>query len=280
MDKVKIAIVKFGCIGCSPLIEIALDERSIRKDIKIRVFSTGGKMDSENCIEVAEDTVKYNPDIIVIVTPNASLEGPTAGRRKIKELYPNTPIIIISDEPAKKVVKQLEEEGFGYIIVEADSMIGARRDFLDPTEMILFNSDVLRVLAVTGVFRMIIAEIDRVIEQIKSKSEIELPRIIASAEFVVENYGGFSNPYAKSKAIASYEAARRVAYLSTRGCYVLKKRVQYLPVVAAAHELMRHAALLADEAREIEKANDSVYRTPHISTGEVKVKSKLLEPAK
>ncbi len=280
MGQVKIAIVKFGCIGCSPLLEIALDERSIRRDIKIRVFSTGGKMDSGNCIEVVEDAAKFEPDVVVVVTPNAALEGPTAGRRRLKELLPKAPVIIISDEPAKRVVKDLDREGFGYIIIEADSMIGARRDFLDPTEMILFNSDVLRVLAVTGVFRMLVSEIDRVIEQVKSGGQVELPRIIASAELVVERYGGFTNPYAKSKAIASYEAARRVAHLSTRGCYVLKKREEYMPVVAAAHELMRIAALLADEAREIEKYGDSVLRTPHISSGEVRSKTKLLEPAK
>ncbi|MCS7386027.1 MAG: F420-dependent methylenetetrahydromethanopterin dehydrogenase [archaeon GB-1867-005] len=279
MEPVRIAVVKFGCIGCSPLLEIALDERSNREDIKVRVYSTGGKMSPEDCIEVSVEAARFEPQLVVVVTPNAALEGPTAGRRELRKRLPNASIIIISDEPAKKVADELESEGFGYIIVEADSMIGARRDFLDATEMVLFNSDVLRVLAVAGVFRMIVSEIDRIISQIKSGGKVDLPKIIGSAEFVVNNYGGFTNPYARAKAIACYEAARRVARLSTRGCYVLKRREQYIPIVAAAHELMRFAAKLADEAREIEKSIDSVIRTPHVKSGAVRFKRKLMEPA-
>ncbi|RLE57497.1 MAG: F420-dependent methylenetetrahydromethanopterin dehydrogenase [Candidatus Methanomethylicota archaeon] len=279
MNQLRIAVVKFGCIGSSPLIEIALDERANREDILVRVFSTGGKMDAENCIDVADAAVKFNPQLIVNVTPNAALEGPRKGRMHLKDKLPNIPIIVISDEPAKKAEKDLKENGFGYIIIQADPMIGARRDFLDATEMVLFNSDILKVLAVTGVIRMLIAEIDKVISAIKSGGEVKLPQIIADAYFVVENYGGFSNPYAKAKAIASYEAARRVARLSTTGCYVLKDREAYMPMVAAAHELLRIAAKLADEAREIEKSNDTVYRTPHVKSGEKRYKVKFMEKA-
>ena len=38
---------------------------------------------------------------------------------------------------------------------------------------------------------------------------------------------------------------------------------------------MRQAALLADEAREIEKVNDSVKRVVHFRSGELRSKTKL-----
>jgi len=38
---------------------------------------------------------------------------------------------------------------------------------------------------------------------------------------------------------------------------------------------MRTAAILADEAREIEKYGDSLIRTPHFSTGDIKHKKRL-----
>ncbi|HEY9245601.1 MAG TPA: F420-dependent methylenetetrahydromethanopterin dehydrogenase [Candidatus Methanoperedens sp.] len=40
---------------------------------------------------------------------------------------------------------------------------------------------------------------------------------------------------------------------------------------------MRAAAKLADEAREMEKANDSVFRKPHAKDGRLLAKTKLLE---
>jgi methylenetetrahydromethanopterin dehydrogenase len=36
-----------------------------------------------------------------------------------------------------------------------------------------------------------------------------------------------------------------------------------MPLLAASHEMMRTAALMCDQAREIEKNNDSLLRTPH-----------------
>ena len=46
---------------------------------------------------------------------------------------------------------------------------------------------------------------------------------------------------------------------------------------ATGHEVMRAAARLADESRELEKANDSVSRRPHARTGEIMSKTRLLE---
>jgi len=48
-------------------------------------------------------------------------------------------------------------------------------------------------------------------------------------------------------------------------------------MVAAGHEMMRAAARLADEARELEKGADSVLRTPHAASGEARRKTRLSE---
>ena len=46
---------------------------------------------------------------------------------------------------------------------------------------------------------------------------------------------------------------------------------------ATGHEMMRAAAQLAIDAREIEKGNDSVFRKPHMKDGSQKTKTKLYE---
>jgi len=273
---VKFAIMKIGCIGCSSLLEYVLDERADRKDITVGVFSPGCKMDAEDVPPVAERVVAFKPDFVVLVSPNAAMPGPKTGRELLSKA--GLPVLVVSDAPAKKVAPELEAGGFGYIIVEADSMIGARREFLDATEMALFNSDVIRVLAITGVYRLLYTEIDKIIDQLESGQKITMPKIMVDKE-TAANSGKFNNPYAKGKAMASYEMARRVADLSTQGCFILKERERYLPMVTAAHELMRMAAKLADEAREIEKATDSVTRTPHTSEGAILNKTKLLDKA-
>ena len=271
---VKIAIMKIGCIGCSPLLEYVLDERADRNDITVGVFSPGCKMEAEDVPPVAERVVAFKPDLVILVSPNAAMPGPKTGREAIAKA--GIPVLVVSDAPAKKIAPELDAGGFGYVIVEADSMIGARREFLDATEMALFNSDVIRVLAVSGVYRLLYTEIDKIIDQLEAGQKISMPKILVDKETAV-NSGKFNNPYAKAKAIASYELSRRVADLSTQGCFVIKERERYLPVVAAAHEMMRAAAKLADEAREIEKTEDSVTRTPHTSEGAVLSKTKIFD---
>jgi methylenetetrahydromethanopterin dehydrogenase len=75
--------------------------------------------------------------------------------------------------------------------------------------------------------------------------------------------------------MAAFEAARRVANLSTEGTFKVEEPERYLPILAAAHELLRQAARTADEAREMEKANDTAARLAHFSKGETRKKTKL-----
>ncbi len=272
---VKICILKMGCIGCSPLLEYLLDERADRKDIEVRVFGVGSKLFAEEYgKELAEKALKEDCDLYIVVSPNATLPGPTKAREILRENGKN--VLIISDAPTKKIAKDLEAKGFGYILVLADSMLGARREFLDPEEMAIFNSDIIKVLAITGVYRIIYTEIDKIIDAIKNGRSIQLPKIIVNKENAVAK-AEFKNPYAKSKAMAAFEIARRVADLTTEGCFKIKEKDRYIPIVAAAHEMLRYAAKLAEEAREIEKYNDSLVRTPHSPEGVVLYKERLME---
>lgn len=275
---VKVLFLKIGFLGMTPLIEALLDERANRKDLSVRVVSSGVKLTQEE----AKSVLLYRPeekfDLIVLVAPNAGASGPAMVWKELSKHKEK--VIVISDSPLKKAVSELDDAGVGYIAVEADSMLGARREFLDPREMALFNSDMIRVLAVTGVFRRVQLELDRVIREIEErKKRPSLPRLILDKQ-VVSTDGGFSNPYALAKAIASFETAARVAALSTEGLYKVKEREQYLPIVAAAHEMLRHAALLADEAREIEKTDDTALRIVHLDDGSSASKVKLMDSLK
>lgn len=273
---VKICVLKLGAIGSSVLLEYLFDERAERQDIEVRVFSTGAKMfTADYGKELAEMVADQDFDLYIIASPNATVAGPTKARELLREKGKR--VIVISDAPTKKIVEDLASKGFGYIIVLADAMIGARREFLDPIEMALFNADVIKVLSITGVFRAIHKEINRVIDAIKEGEEPELPRLVLDKETTVTNYGEFRNPYAKAKAMAAYEIARRVADLTVEGCFKIKEWERYTSIVAAAHEMMRFAAKLADEAREIEKVNDTVIRTPHHPDGTILFKEKLIE---
>ncbi|MEM2339159.1 MAG: F420-dependent methylenetetrahydromethanopterin dehydrogenase, partial [Nitrososphaerales archaeon] len=137
----------------------------------------------------------------------------------------------------------------------------------------------IKVLAITGAFNILYKEIDKVIDSIKKGEAITLPKIIIDKVKAV-NAANFNNPYAYAKALAAYEIARRVADLTVEGCFKVKEVEKYIPLVAAAHEMLREAARLADEAREIEKFGDTLVRMPHYDDGTILSKVKLMEKPK
>jgi len=269
---IRLTFLKIGYIATTTLIDALLDERAGRKDILMRTVGSSVRIDEENAIDVAKIAAGITSDLYVIVSPNASLAGPMMARDILRAT--GKPVIIVSDEPSRKVLKENSPEGVGYIVVTCDPMIGAKQAFLDPIEMALFNSDAIRVLAVTGAFRIVQQEIDKVIDQLTRDEKVVLPKIIIEKENAIAA-SMIQNPYAQGKAMAAFEAARQVAKLSTEGTFKLEEPSQYLPVLAASHELMRNAAKLCDEARELEKGNDTAVRLAHFSAGGQRRKIKL-----
>jgi len=269
----KIGILKNGTIGSSLLLAFLMDERAEGTKIDVREVTSGAKMHPpEHCIETMKKLLEFEPELIIMSSPNAALKGPQAAR----ELAKGIPTIIISDAPAKKAIDEIKEKNMGYILVSADSMIGARRPFLDPIEMSSFNADLLKVLAITGVLTIITKELNKVIMDMLEGRYPTLPQMIIDSTMATEA-AEFSNPYAKAKAIAAFELASQVSRLTGRACFVLKERTEYMPLLAAAHEMMRTAAQLCDEVREIEKSNDSVVRIPHNAKQYLMKKVKLIE---
>jgi methylenetetrahydromethanopterin dehydrogenase len=271
MSMTSIGVFKTGNIATSLVLELLLDERADREDISVEVFSTGAKMQAGDAEKLLSRVDLDAYDLILYTTPNPSAPGP----KKVIEALKGKRAIVIGDAPGVKMKEKLEEYGLGYIFILADSMIGARREFLDATEMVLFNADMLKVLAATGALRLVQEEVDAAIAAVK-KGEDYLPRIVVNAAKAVAR-GRFSNPYAKAKARAAYEAAALVGELNVKGCFVVKEPEKYIPIVAGAHELLRSAAQLCDEIRELEKATDALARTPHARSGEVLSKTRLLE---
>ena len=270
---VKIGIIKIGTIAISSMIDLILDERADREDIDVRVISSGSKMGIEQIEYVLPKLKDFEPDLLLFVSPNPQSKNATKARKRLEKT--GIPTIVIGDKPGEKAIDSMLEEGFGYILIRADPMIGARREFLDPTEMVLFNSYVLNVLSATGVIKLVTNAIDDVIEQINKNEEVKLPEIIVKAENAVKA-AGFENPYARSKAVAAYHIASAVSDLNIRACFKVSDRKKYISMVTAAHEMMEVAAALSQEAREIEKSNDRVFRTPHNRDGSVIHKYYLL----
>jgi len=270
---VKVGVFKCGNIGAAPVLELLLDELAERKDIRVRTVTTGSKMNVEDVEEALPKLLEFNPDLIVSISPNAAIPGPAKAREILSKR--KIPCIVISDAPAKKIAGDIEKQGLGYIIVLGDPLIGARREFLDPVEMAIFNSNIIKVLAATGILRVIHQEVDKIITAIKEKASISLPKLVLDTEYIRDN-SDFKNPYAKAKAMAAYELTKKIAEIDQKACFMEKEKEKYIPLVACAHEIAQVAARLAEEAREIEKYADTLVRKPHSKEGKLLAKTNLL----
>lgn len=270
--QVKVAFLKLGVIDTSPLLENLLDERADRPGIEVRVWGSGTKM-QEPQAALADEVAAWRPGLAVLACPNAGLPGPT---RAWKALAKAGPTLVVSDGPSRKAAPALEAAGAGYILLTGDVMLGARREFLDPTEMALFNADLLKVLAVCGALRLLHEEVDKAIEALARGRKPALPRVVADGPVVVAR-AGFSNPYAAAKALAAHRTAEAAGALAHEACFKMERPEDYIPACAAVHEMVRGAARLADEAREAEKGADRLLRTPHGKGGEILKKSRLTE---
>jgi methylenetetrahydromethanopterin dehydrogenase len=274
---VKVGIAKLGNIASGVMAELLLDERADREDMITFMATSGTKLQPEDIDRVVDNMKAWKPDFCVVVSPNGVLPGPKGAREALGAA--GIPCVVITDDitSKKEDFEALKASDFGYIIMKADSMIGARREFLDPVEMADYNGNLVKVLALTGAFTKLQVALDGVIDQVKagkSGKDLALPKIVMSSDKAVE--GEFKNPYAYAKARAAYEMAQSVAGINVKGCFMTKGHENYTPIVASAHEVMRQAMLLCDEARELEKAGDSVIRKPHKGDGTIVEKTALI----
>ena len=256
---VKVGIAKLGNIASGVMAELLLDERADREDMQTFMATSGTKLQPEDIDRVVTNMKAWGPDFCVVVSPNGVLPGPTGAREELAKA--GIPVVVITDDitTKKEQFDALKASTFGYIIMKADSMIGARREFLDPIEMADYNGNLVKVLALTGAFRKLQFELDKVINQVKAGkkgADLVLPKVVMTSDKAVE--GEFSNPYALAKARAAYEIASAVAGVNVKGCFMTKEWEKYIPIVCSAHEMMRQASVLCDEAREIEKASEQV----------------------
>lgn len=259
------------------MLELLLDELADRKDITVRTVTTGSKMDVEAIEDAIEKIFAFTPDIMLFVSPNTSAPGPTKAREVLSKK--KVPAVVFTDGPGKRVKTEMEEQGLGYAIITGDPLIGARKEFLDPIEMAIFNSNIIKILASTGIFRLIFQEIDKLIYALKAGSKLSLPKLVIDTDSIRDSLN-FKNPYAKAKAMAAYEMLKKVAEINVRACFVEKDKEKYIPLVVCAHEIVQASADLAEEAREIEKYTDTLLRTPHAKDGRLKTKDKLMLPPK
>lgn len=270
---VRIGVFKCGNIGTSPLVELLFDELADRKDIKVRTVTTGSKMGLKDVEDALPKIFEFHPDVFILISPNTALPGPAKAREEISKS--GLPGVVLTDSPGKRVKAELVDQGLGYIIITGDPLIGARKQFLDPIEMALFNSNISKVLAITGVFRIVQKEIDRVIYSLENEEKPILPQRVITVKSIRDD-SDFSNPYAKAKAMAAYALVEKVAEINTQACFIEKESQKYIPLVTCAHEIAQVSARLAEEAREIEKSNDTVMRKPHSKSGKIKIKTKLM----
>ncbi len=273
---VKVGVAKLGNIASGVMAELLLDERADREDMQTFMATSGTKLQPEDIERVVSNMKAWKPDFCIVVSPNGVLPGPTGAREQLAAA--GIPVVVITDDvTTKKEWAELKESKFGYIIMKADAMIGARREFLDPVEMADYNGNLVKVLSVTGAFRKMQLALDEVINQVKAGkkgAELVLPKVVMTSDKAVA--GEFSNPYALAKARAAYEIASAVAMVNVKGCFMTKEWEQYVPIVASAHEMMRAATILCDEARELDKAVDGVIRKPHKKDGVLVAKTKLV----
>jgi methylenetetrahydromethanopterin dehydrogenase len=258
------------------MVELLLDERADREDMQTFMATSGTKLQPEDVDRVVKNLIAYQPDFAIVVSPNGVLPGPTGAREKLAAA--GIPVIVITDDvTTKKEWAELKESKFGYVIQKADAMIGARREFLDPIERADYNGNLVKVLSVTGAFRKMQLAIDKVIDQVKAGkkgAELELPKLVVTSDKAVD--GEFTNPYALAKARAAFEIAAAVAMVNVKGCFMTKEWEKYIPIVCSAHEMMRAAVILCDEARELDKGMDAVIRKPHKKDGILVSKTALV----
>ena len=72
----KLGVLKLGCIGAAPLLDLLLDERADREDLDTRSFTSGAKLDPASCETVTAQCLAYEADLVLIVAERVVACGP------------------------------------------------------------------------------------------------------------------------------------------------------------------------------------------------------------
>lgn len=235
-----ICIIKIGNTSVAQAIDYLFTDIA-----KINIISSGAKLNPKQIKEIIPQAVDSNPDLIILTTPNPEAVGPAFARSELSQL--DIPVIIIGDSPlvGVKIQDEMKHQNLGFILVSGDPMIGVRQEFLDASEMCIFNADIVKVLAICGVFKTIRKII------IKYLDHTILPQLTLTGNDVIVN-AGFTNPYAEAKALAAYTVCESIAYINLEGSYLTDDFERYMDLLSAASELANTAYKLADEAYMIE----------------------------
>lgn len=179
-----ISIIKIGNTGVAQAIDYLFTDIA-----KINIISSGAKLNPKQIRDIIPPAVETNPDLIILTTPNPGAVGPAFARSELSKL--DIPVIIIGDSPlvGAKIQDEMKQQNLGYILVSGDPMIGVRQEFLDASEMCIFNADIVKVLAISGVYKTIRKII------IKYLDDNILPQLTLTGNDVIAN-ADFTNHYA------------------------------------------------------------------------------------
>ena len=101
---VKIAIIKSGNIGTSPVIDLLLDERADRPNIDVRTFGSGAKMNPEQVEDVVPKIDAFEPDFAIFISPNPGAPGPA----KQENYYLKKMFLLLSSVTHRVKVKKMK----------------------------------------------------------------------------------------------------------------------------------------------------------------------------
>ena len=75
------------------------------------------------------------------------------------------------------------------------------------------------------------------------------------------------------KTIGAATIAENLSSVTTKACFMMKDREEYLKLIESAHQTLLAAVGMAEDARNLQKATNNIYRTPHAKDGKIVTKT-------
>ena len=87
----------------------------------------------------------------------------------------------------------------------------------------------------------------------------------------------YTNPFALSKAIGAATLTTNISAITTKACFVIKDREEYLRLIESAHQTLVYAVKMAEDARNLQKATNELYKAPHSKDGKIVKKTNFYD---